>query len=90
MPRWLVAWSALSLGIVWAFGLYLVAVSFVAHGEPSFSVDQRAQLTEEYPGGTFINDHAYKWCGGQQWWLIDPRGNESNIGGACIRWKSTR
>lgn len=87
MPRWLVAWNALTLGIVWAAALYLVVVAVVAHGEPSFTYGQRAQLSDEYPGGIFVNDHAYKWCAGQQWWIIDPRGDSYLVGGNCVRWK---
>ena len=87
LPRWLVGWWALSLGIVWAFGLYLVVATLVSRAEPAFTRDQRAQLVEDYPGGTFLDDHTYKWCAGQVWWGIDVRGDQFQIGGACLRWR---
>lgn len=87
MPRWLSNWIALTIGIIWAIVGYGLAMNLVAHGEPTFTRDQRAQLNEEYPGGTYLSDHAYKWCGGQEWFLVDPRGNWSSMGGSCIRWK---
>ena len=89
MPRPLQGALWFTIGFFWFVvvtvgGSYGLSLLVNTHEAP-FTLDERAYLSETYPGGTFIAPSQYKWCDGGVFRYFDSRGDVWHHNESCWR-----
>lgn len=71
--------------------IFLGSSMLTRGGEKPFTADQRSDLSEQVPGGEFIDASYYRYCGGDGFfWYVDSARRLTTNNERCANWLRSR